>query len=997
LWPIRIPGNYVAWRQLFPKTNRANWSAKIVVGMIAEKREGAPRTGNTEFSDGCLPSIREGIAALVRQICKRPGAMRGMRPLRLLVAAALLVLPEMRMWSWPTAPKILVQPRDQTAAQGGGTTFTVTATGADLVYYWWANGVPLYYGPDPNFTISNVQPGNAGNYQVVIANRVGLVTSALVTLSVVDAGQTPPTISALGCQSVDKNTTLGPVSFTISGGAASGSDLTVRGNSSNTNLVPNENIFFFGEGTNRSLTIVPASDQSGTCNIAISVTDPNGSSAGTPFELTVNEANVPPEFVGDVPNMAQPFQLYSCTVKVSDLNPADRDHLQVRARVLPEWLSFDPTSGVLSGTPPPGGPEGDEVVLTVEDGVWPPVTNDFRIWTADYVAIRDAQDVAAKRQALIDYIWGAEGWPSNRLVSSVLTNAQDWVTDSLRNEEGNLATLDVYYESLPYGLMANQYHYRPIHGNGELVIFHASHYGSLASDDVWANNGGASPGLVIPALLKAGYSVLAFNMPVVWQYPRPTVTVAGQGEVTLNDHCDLFRYLDRPYRFFVEPIVVALNYVEDQYQYKRVFMTGFSGGGWTTTVYAALDERITGSFPVAGSIPNYLRVGHEGLGDCEQDDSGFYRIANYKELYVMGAYGHNRMQGQILNRYDACCFYGTRQSNWVDEVQGSLQTLGQGKYEFYLDETHQEHKTSAYGLSLILNALPPTLDAPADLVLPMGAGEQSLSLSGIGKAARTQPGEVIVWARSDDVDLISGLHVDYTNGNSSGQLKFSPSSSRGGTATIEVGVRVSSSDLAQTSSRFKVTVLEPLNQPPQVQWLSPTNGRTLSTADAVNLQVEASDADGRIEQVEFRDGTNSLGVLSGAPYDLIWTNMTVGTHILSAVATDDRGGLAISDSINVTVFHEPANHTPLLIECARLLTTRASPWTKSVGTRGGTRLLLRTEGPSGGKIIVEASSDMTNWIPIRTNTLVNGVAINGDPQAGALAMRFYRVRLDNNQ
>src|SRR5204862_119932 len=137
-------------------------------------------------------------------------------PLRLLVAAALLVLPEMALGSWPNGPKIFVQPENQTTAQGSGATFSVTATGTDLVYYWRANGVLLYYGPDPNFSISNVQATNAGNYQVVIANRVGLVTSALVTLSVVDAGQTPPTISALECQSVDKNTTLGPVSFTIS-------------------------------------------------------------------------------------------------------------------------------------------------------------------------------------------------------------------------------------------------------------------------------------------------------------------------------------------------------------------------------------------------------------------------------------------------------------------------------------------------------------------------------------------------------------------------------------------------------------------------------------------------------------------------------------------------------------------------------------------------------------------------------------------------------------
>ena len=283
--------------------------------------------------------------------------------------------------------------------------------------------------------------------------------------------------------------------------------------------------------------------------------------------------------------------------------------------------------------------------MAQKDGVSAPVSNQFRIWTADWIGITNAADVAAKRQALIDYIWGAEGWPTNRLVSVVSTNAQDWVTQSLRNEAGNLASVEVYQQSLPYGLTASQTHYRPIQGNGELVIFHSSHYGSAYSDDVWANNGGATPGLVIPALLKAGYAVLTLDMPVYSQYPRPTVSVPGQGEVTLNYHCDLFQYLERPFRFFLEPIVVALNYVQDQYHYQRVFMTGLSGGGWTTTVYAALDERITGSFPVAGSVPNYLRVGLEGLGDCEQDDSGFYRIANYNGVSINvdhGAGDHDR-------------------------------------------------------------------------------------------------------------------------------------------------------------------------------------------------------------------------------------------------------------------------------------------------------------------------------------------------------------------
>src|SRR5439155_5347637 len=62
------------------------------------------------------------------------------------------------------------------------------------------------------------------------------------------------------------------------------------------------------------------------------------------------------------------------------------------------------------------------------------------------------------------------------------------------------------------------------------------------------------------------------------------------------------------------------------------------------------------------------------------------------------------------------------------------------------------------------------------------------------------------------------------------------------------------------SATALLTVL-PLNQAPIVEWLSPTNGSLLQKPQPVTLQAAASDADGTIVHVEFRDGTNSLGVV----------------------------------------------------------------------------------------------------------------------------------------
>src|SRR5438309_607748 len=187
-----------------------------------------------------------------------------------------------------------------------------------------------------------------------------------------------------------------------------------------------------------------------------------------------------------------------------------------------------------------------------------------------------------------------------------------------------------------------------------------------------------------------------------------------------------------------------------------------------------------------------------------------------------------------------------------------------------------------------------------------------------------------------------------------------------------------------------LTVL-PLNQAPIVQWLSPTNESILQKPQPVNLLATASDADGTVVQVEFRDGTNSLGVVSNPPYSLVWSNPTVGTHTLIAVATDDRRTAASSDLIIVTV--AATNEAPLTIQSVQFVAIPAPPVTKSALDPANSEFQLQIAGSDGGIVVVEASTDLINWTPFTTNTLVNGAAVSADGESRNFNIRFYRVRM----
>jgi hypothetical protein len=84
------------------------------------------------------------------------------------------------------APAIVVQPTNQTISAGQTIQLSVTATGTTpLNYQWQRNGTNLSTGGNAaTLSLTNIQPGQAGDYRVWIGNVAGFTTSVVATITV---------------------------------------------------------------------------------------------------------------------------------------------------------------------------------------------------------------------------------------------------------------------------------------------------------------------------------------------------------------------------------------------------------------------------------------------------------------------------------------------------------------------------------------------------------------------------------------------------------------------------------------------------------------------------------------------------------------------------------------------------------------------------------------------------------------------------------------------
>lgn len=324
------------------------------------------------------------------------------------------------------------------------------------------------------------------------------------------------------------------------------------------------------------------------------------------------------------------------------------------------------------------------------------------------ITLTTADAVTARRLALIKYIWGPAGFPLGELPTRTanIPSPVDGLADLRRVDE-----LRVDMEAGEFGIA---YHFIANQPNNRVVVLQNGH--GCSFNEPPETPGHPSVGLrrAIAEFLTNGFSVLAVFMPR-----------GSPHDCRYRTHDEMFRIQvssGNPIKFFLEPTAVFLNYLAQRSQsddfpsYGEYNMVGLSGGGWATTLYAAIDPTIVSSFSVAGSLPLYLRTG-SSIGDREQTDAPLYKLAGYPDLYVMGSAGQGRREVQILNRRDSCCFgaaqydsaakgasYDDALHSYASRVQQAVTQIGSGEFRLVIDESADRHMFSRNALVNIVLA-----------------------------------------------------------------------------------------------------------------------------------------------------------------------------------------------------------------------------------------------------------------------------------------------------
>jgi hypothetical protein len=329
-------------------------------------------------------------------------------------------------------------------------------------------------------------------------------------------------------------------------------------------------------------------------------------------------------------------------------------------------------------------------------------------------------DWLAMRDALVNGAW-PQGFPGKKMPETVTLNADityNGVLDPNAQVNGDLLRV-----RLPRTTSASA-QVEVVHPlgswNGRCFVMHGGHYITyFEGGSVFTPCNMQS---LTKALTAAGWMILGCAQPFmgandrVYHYEggvdmaayEPVDVYPWVGHYQLHQYEAIFGESSLPQ--FLEPAIVGMNYVQATYGVRDFAFSGISGGGWTTEMMAAVDPRITRSYPALGSIPFQLWSIWNGgiIADFESNsycrwfqDTG----ASMENIYTLGCFDPGRRQIKIVEHGDTAWTAAGHDSDiaaWKALVQSRVPT---GQYDVYVGSIVSAHTYSMGAIRMILDDL----------------------------------------------------------------------------------------------------------------------------------------------------------------------------------------------------------------------------------------------------------------------------------------------------
>ncbi len=176
------------------------------------------------------------------------------------------------------------------------------------------------------------------------------------------------------------------------------------------------------------------------------------------------------------------------------------------------------------------------------------------------------------------------------------------------------------------------------------------------------------------------------------------------------------------------------------------------------------------------------------------------------------------------------------------------------------------------------------------------------------------------------------------------------------------------------------------NLPPVISLTSPTSGAAYGRLQPISLTATASDPDGSVALVEFRDGGSIIATDNGAPWSFSWTNAPFGTHTLVAHAIDDGGGVSQSAPISITVTSLPPTVELTSPAHGATVTAGASVVVTAAPTDLDGVIVAVDFYANGAPVATVTGAPWSfNWVPGGSGSVSLSAVARDDSGAGSLA------------